>query len=197
MTLAGRYTLEEELGRSGTGLAWRADDRLLGRTVAVELIHPSLGDDPAFRERLAEEARLVASLQAPGLARLLDTGEEDGVAFLVREHVDGVTARERLERDGPLRPQEAVDAAIAVLDALAPAHDAGALHLHLGPRDVVFTPDGGVRVTGLGIGQAVATTRPPDEVVRLLGDAPLAPETAEGSFSNSSTAESPVTAPVL
>jgi hypothetical protein len=177
-TLAGRYALLEELGRSGTGMAWRANDRLLGRTVTIKLIHPSLGDDPAFAERLAREARLVASVSAPGLVRLLDTGEEDGVPFLVREHVEGVSAGTRLANDGPLPVAAAAETAIAVLEALSPAHEAGLLHLHLGPEDVLFSADGSVRLADLGIGQVVEATRPPEEVLRLLGGGELAPEMA-------------------
>jgi hypothetical protein len=177
--LAGRYALEQELGRSGTGMAWRAEDRLLGRTVTVKVIHPSLGDDPAFAHRLAEEARRVASLSAPGIARLLDTGAQDGVPFLVREHIDGASTRTRLDREGPLPTGEAVRIAAAVLEALSPAHAAGILHLGLGLEDVLLTPEGHVRVTDLGIGSAVTASRPAD-AVRLLGRRSLPPEQAAG-----------------
>ncbi len=176
--LSGRYALQEELGRSGTGMAWRAEDRLLRRTVTVKLIHPNLGDDPAFARRLAEEARRVVALSSPGLVPLLDTGVEDGVPYLVREHVEGMSVRSRLRLGGPLAPAEAARIAIAVLEALAPAHDAGVLHLHVDTDDVLLTPDGGVRLTDLGIGQVVADTRPPAEAVELLGGA-LAPELSE------------------
>lgn len=178
--LAGRYALEQELGRSGTGMAWRAEDRLLGRTVTVKLIHPSLSDDPAFAGRLAEEARRVASLSAPGFARLLDTGEQDGVPFLVREHVDGASARTRLEREGPLPPREAVRIAVAALDAIAHAHDARILHLALGLENVLLTAVGDVRVTDLGIGAVVTAARRPEEAGRVLGGRSLAPELAAG-----------------
>ncbi|MGH2635389.1 MAG: serine/threonine-protein kinase, partial [Actinomycetota bacterium] len=177
--LAGRYALEEELGRSGTGMAWRAEDRLLGRTVTIKLVHPGLGDDPAFAGRLADEARRVASLSATGLARLLDSGEEQGLPFLVREHVEGVSARSRLERTGPLAPEVASRIAIAALEALALAHDAGVLHLHLQIDDVLVTPDGDVFVTDLAVGPAVTATRSPAEAAQLLGGDGLAPEQSE------------------
>ncbi len=177
--LAGRYVLEQELGRSGTGMAWRAEDRLLGRTVTVKVIHPSLGDDPVFAQRFAEEARKVASLSAPGIARLLDSGEQDGVPFLVREHIDGARARSRRDREGPLPTGAAVRIAAAVLEALSPAHAAGILHLDLGLEDVLLTPEGHIRVTDLGIGSAVTASRPAD-AVRLLGRRSLPPEQAAG-----------------
>jgi len=174
--LAGRYALQEELGRGGTGLVWLAEDRLLGRAVAVKLVHPRLGDDPAFAACLGQEVRRVASLSAPGIARLLDSGEQDGIPFLVQEHVDGVSARAVLAESGPLSPDDAVRIATEVLDALAPVHDAGVLHLHLAPDDVLLLPGGGSRVTDLGIGPAVTASRPPIEAARLLGGDGLAPE---------------------
>jgi serine/threonine protein kinase len=157
-------------------MAWRTEDRLLRRTVTVKLIHPNLGDDPVFVERLGEEVRRLASLAAPGIARLLDSGEEDGVTYVVREYVEGESARAVLDRSGPLGPQEATRIGIAVLDALAPAHAAGVLHLHLELDDVLLTPEGEVRVTDLGIGPAVAASRSPEEAARLLGGNALAPE---------------------
>ncbi|MGZ8635668.1 MAG: protein kinase domain-containing protein [Actinomycetota bacterium] len=178
--LANRYALREELGRSGTGMVWRADDILLDRVVTVKLIHPSLADDPAFAKHLAEEARRVASLAAPGIARLLDSGRQDGVPYLVREHVEGESARDRLDAGGPFAPREASRIATEVLEALGPAHGAGVLHLHLELDDVLLTPDGGVRVTDLGIGPAVSATGDPADAARLLGGDGLAPEQSAG-----------------
>lgn len=178
--LAGRYALAEELGRSGTGVVWRAEDRLLGRTVTVKVIHPTLADDPAFAERLAAEASRIASLSAPGFARLLDSGHQDGVSYLVREHVEGMSARSLLDRGGPLAPGEAARIAASVLEALAPAHDAGILHLALELDDVIIAADGAVRVTDLGVGPAVTAARPAAEAARLLGNETSAPERSNG-----------------
>ena len=77
-------------------MVWRSQDPLLQRSVAVKLIHPRLADDPRFAQALAEEARRVAVLSVPGIARLLDTGEQDGVTYLVREYAPGSCLRERL-----------------------------------------------------------------------------------------------------
>lgn len=178
--LAHRYALEERLGRSGTGMAFRAQDRLLGRVVTIRLVHPTLGDDPAFAARLAEESRKVASLSGPGIVRLLDTGEEEGVLFLVREHVEGSSGRALLEREGPLRAPDAVRIAAGVLEALEVAHDADLLHLGLDLDDVLIDLDGDVLVSNLGIGAAVTAARPPSEVARVLGDGVAPEQTTEG-----------------
>jgi serine/threonine-protein kinase len=174
--IADRYVLEEELVRCAAGTTVRARDRLLGRDVAVTLIHPALGDDDTFAACLFEERKRVAKVSGRGIARLLDTGEEDGILFLVREHVDGETAREVLRRDGPLDTDVAVGVGVAVLDALALAHDSGVLHLGIGVDDVVVKADGTTSVTGLGIPSAVVEGKP-RESTRFIGDR-LAPEVA-------------------
>ena len=174
--IADRYVLEEELVRCAAGTTVRARDRLLGRDVAVTLIHPALGDDDSFAACLFEERKRVAKVSGRGIARLLDTGEEDGILFIVREHVDGETAREVLRRDGPLDTDVAVRVGVAVLDALAYAHDSGVLHLGIGVDDIVVTADGTASVTGLGIASAVVEGKP-RESTRFIGDR-LAPEVA-------------------
>jgi serine/threonine-protein kinase len=177
--LAGRYALDEPLGRSATGMVWLATDTLLRRRVTVKLVHPRLADDPAFAGALTEEVRRVAGLDDPRLARLLDSGEQDGVSYVVREHIEGRSLRARLDESGPLPLEEAVGVVTAVLQGLGAAHEAGARHLALDPDDVIVTGDGQIRVTDLGIGAAIASARP-DEAAELLGEDRLAPEQAAG-----------------
>ena len=153
---------------------------LLQRSVAVKLIHPRLADDPGFAQALAEEARRVAVLSVPGIARLLDTGQQDGVTYLVREYAPGSSLRGRLAETGPLSAEEAVRIGMAALGALAEAHDRGVLHLALDPDDVIVSQDGRVCLIDFGIGAAVAASRPSEAAV-LLGDEHLAPEQLAGT----------------
>jgi hypothetical protein len=178
--LAGRYALEEELGRSRTGMVWRSQDPLLRRSVAVKLIHPRLAEDPGFAQALAEEARRVAGLSVRGIASLLDTGEQDGVIYLVREYAPGSSLRDRLDTAGPATPAEAVRIGVAALGALAEAHDRGVLHLALDLDDVIVGDGDRVCLVDFGIGAAVESSRP-GEATTLLGDEHLAPEQAAGA----------------
>ena len=164
----GRYELERELGRGPTGMVWCARDVLLGRQVALKIVHPSLADDVAFTTELAEQVRRLASLDAPSLGRLFDTGEE-GVPYLVHRFVDGESLRHRLERDGPADRADVARWIGETLLAVAPAHDAGLLHLHLTLDDVLLGPDGAIVVTDLAIGPAVVASRTPGEIATLLG----------------------------
>ncbi len=184
--LAGRFALEEELGRSRTGMVWRSRDPVLQRSVAVKLIHPRLADDPGFARALRDEARNVAVLSVPGIARLLDTGEQDGVIYLVREYVPGSSLRARLQERGPASAPETVRIGVAALGALAEAHERGVLHLALDPDDVIVNDGGTVCLIGFGIGAAVAASRP-QEASALLGDEHLAPEQLAGTSTDERT----------
>lgn len=184
--LAGRYALEEELGRSRTGMVWRSQDPLLRRSVAVKLVHPRLADDPEFAQALRDEARNVAALSAPGIARLLDTGEQDGVIYLVREYASGSSLRVTLDEGGPASPTETVRIGAAALRALAEAHERGVLHLALDADDVIVGDDGRVCLIDFGIGAAIAASRPQDAAA-LLGDEHLAPEQIAGEEADART----------
>jgi eukaryotic-like serine/threonine-protein kinase len=175
--LADRYELDAELGRSGTGVVWRARDRVLDRTVAIKVLRPELGDDLGFAARLTEETRRAASISGPGLTRLFDTSEEDGVRYLVREHAEGRSLRSILATDGPMETPTAVRLVVRVLDALATVHRAGALRLDVKPENVIVSASGeDVRLTDLGIGAAVSATRPAEDALRILVLESAAPE---------------------
>ena len=161
-------------------MVWRSQDPLLRRSVAVKLIHPRLAEDPGFARALAEEARRVAGLSVRGIACLLDTGEQDGVIYLVREYAPGSSLRDRLDTTGPATPAEAVRIGVAALGALAEAHDRGVLHLALDLDDVIVGDGDRVCLIDFGIGAAVASSRP-GEARTLLGDEHLAPEQAAGA----------------
>ena len=161
-------------------MVWRSQDPLLRRSVAVKLIHPRLAEDPGFARALAEEARRVAGLSVRGIACLLDTGEQDGVIYLVREYAPGSSLRDRLDTAGPATPSEAVRIGVAALGALAEAHDRGVLHLALDLDDVIVGDGDRVCLIDFGIGAAVASSRP-GEARTLLGDEHLAPEQAAGA----------------
>jgi serine/threonine-protein kinase len=161
-------------------MVWRSQDPLLRRSVAVKLIHPRLAEDPGFAQALAEEARRVAGLSVRGIACLLDTGEQDGVIYLVREYAPGSSLRDRLDTGGPATPSEAVRIGVAALGALAEAHDRGVLHLALDLDDVIVGDADRVCLIDFGIGAAVESSRR-GEATTLLGEEHLSPEQAAGA----------------
>ncbi len=168
--LAGRYVLEDELGRGLRGASWRATDTKLARRVVVRLLDPSLSEDPALAERFTRETRAIALLSHPALARLLDVGWDRGAPFLVREHIEGSNLRTLLEREGSLSPGHAAALVVRVLDALSAAHGSGVLHLGVTPENVLVAEDGSVHVTDVGVASAVSgASGDPSVDVRAAG----------------------------
>ncbi|MFD3455768.1 protein kinase [Streptomyces sp. NPDC058691] len=152
--VAGRYRITGRLGRGGTGTVWRAEDRLLGRQVAVKELHAE-GD----RERALREARTVAQIRHPHVIVLYDVVEEDGRPWIVMELVDGRSLADVLAQDGPVAPREAARIGAAVTGALRAAHAAGVLHRDIKPGNVLIERGTGrVVLTDFGIARVDGAT---------------------------------------
>jgi serine/threonine protein kinase len=177
--LGGRYRMEAPLASGGMGEVWAARDLLLDRVVAVKVLGPAFAGDGRAAERLRREARAAGRLEHPGIARVLDLGEDGGRPYLVMELLEGESLAERIGRDGAMAPVEAARVVAAVADALEAAHQAGIVHRDVKPGNVFLSADGSVKVLDFGIasaaGEAALTTGD------LIGTAAyLAPERALG-----------------
>ena len=136
-----------ELGRGGMGVVYAARQRSLDRTVAVKVLSPRLSSSPLFRERFAEEARLVAQLHHPNVVDVYAAGTYGADCYFAMECVDGTTAR------GYAFPSLADVAMFGVIvaDALAYAHGCGVLHRDVKPANVLVGRDGTVKVGDFGL----------------------------------------------
>jgi serine/threonine-protein kinase len=152
--LAGRYRLVRPVAGGGRAQAWEAHDEVLGRPVAIKVLHLQVGEDGAFLEPFRREAVAAARLSHPHVVAVFDTGVDAGVAFIVTELVRGETLREVLAAQGALRPPRAAQIAIQVADALASAHGQGLVHRDIKPANILITDDGRVKVADFGMAQA-------------------------------------------
>jgi serine/threonine-protein kinase len=181
--VGGRYALEEVIGRGGMAEVWCGHDTRLDRPVAVKMLRAGLAQDPSFQSRFRREAQAAASLEAPNVVAVYDTGEdENGVPWIVMEHVDGRTLRDILATEGRLLPRRALEIAVDVCSALEVAHRAGIVHRDIKPGNVMLTSHGDVKVMDFGIARAAAgseSTMTHTEAV--IGTAAyLSPEQARG-----------------
>ena len=140
-TRLGPYEIQAAIGAGGMGEVYRARDTRLDRTVAIKVVPSHVSDDPAVRERFEREARAVAALNHPHICTLHDVGHQDGVDFLVMEHLDGESLAQRLTK-GPLSLDSALRYAIEIVDALDKAHRAGIVHRDLKPGNIMITRTG-------------------------------------------------------
>ena len=140
-TRLGTFLIESFIGAGGMGEVYRARDTRLDRLVAIKVLSPRGPTDRYQRARFGHEARAIARLSHPRICTLHDVGHDDGVDFLVLEHLDGETLAQRLAR-GPLPMPEAMRIATEIADALAAAHAKGIVHRDLKPSNVMLTEDG-------------------------------------------------------
>lgn len=185
-----RYRVDELIGRGGMADVLRGHDLRLNRTVAVKMMRPDLARDPAFQARFRQEARHAASLNHPCVVSVYDTGAallDDGLhpvecPYLVMEHVDGHTLRERLQ-EGEVTWREAVRWTSGLLEALAHAHAQGVVHRDVKPANVMISRSGAVKVMDFGIARALSdTSAHTGQTQAVVGTALyLPPEQAQGA----------------
>ena len=182
--LAARYRLNSVIGHGGMGVVWAATDELLARHVAIkETIWPAQleeADRAAIRERSLREARTAARLSHPGIVSVYDVVDHDERAWLVMQLVPFPSLRDVVASDGPLRPGQAADVGLKVLDAICAAHQAGVLHRDVKPANVLLGPGGQVYLTDFGL--AVSDGNPAVTMAGVVMGSPayMAPERAKG-----------------
>jgi Tol biopolymer transport system component len=153
-TRLGPYQILAPLGAGGMGEVWRARDTTLDREVALKFLPESWADDAERMARFEREAKVLASLNHPGIAAIYGFHQHDGHRFLAMELVPGVDLAERL-KSGRLPPAEATDVALQIAEALEAAHERGIVHRDLKPANVKLTPDGKVKVLDFGLAKAM------------------------------------------
>jgi len=178
--IAGRYRLDHRIAVGGMAEVWEAVDEVLGRSVAVKVLHPHLAADAGFVARFRSEAIAAARLHHPGIVAIYDTSHDAGSEAIVMELVRGPTLRARLDDRTFLAPYEVVQIGAEVADALAAAHRAGLVHRDVKPANILLSEDGRVMVTDFGI----AKIRDDPDVTQtgtMLGTVKyLAPEQVRG-----------------
>lgn len=133
----GRYKVEEEIGRGGMGVVYRAHDTRLKRTVALKMLPPDVTGDQELCRRLAQEARAASAISHPGVATVFDFEEHADESFIVYEFVEGETLRDKLNRTRP-STEEILEIGIQIADALRAAHDRGVIHRDLKPENIML-----------------------------------------------------------
>jgi serine/threonine-protein kinase len=136
--VAGRYSLDRELGRGGMGVVYLANEVDLDRPVAIKLLPPDRAANPRLRARFLQEARTAAKLSHPNIIPIHAVDETGGFVFFAMAYVDGETLAERVRDRGPLPPSEAARVLREVAWALAHAHAHGVVHRDVKPDNILL-----------------------------------------------------------
>ncbi|MBI3891916.1 MAG: serine/threonine protein kinase [Candidatus Wallbacteria bacterium] len=154
-----RFEEIEEIGSGGMARVFKARNKAINRPVAVKLIHPLAVRDAATLHRFVQEARITAALQHPNIIKILDTGEEGELPYLVFEFIEGRTLENRIRQEGKLSLADALGIAADVADALAYAHERGVIHRGLKPGNLLFTAEGVAKIADFGLAKLEDSSR--------------------------------------
>jgi tRNA A-37 threonylcarbamoyl transferase component Bud32 len=146
----------ELLGKGGMGAVYKARQPGLDRLVAIKILPPEVGRDPAFAERFTREARALARLGHPNIVSVYDFGQRDGLFYIVMEYVDGVNLRQAILAGG-MSPEQALAIVPQICDALQFAHDEGIVHRDIKPENILLDKRGRVKIADFGLAKLFGT----------------------------------------
>ncbi len=180
----GKYRLVEKLGQGGMAQVYKAYQPDLDRYVAIKILHPHLTGDEDFVARFRREARAVAALEHPHIVRVYDFDADEGVAFLVMEHLAGASLKSHLHdldcREERMDLEEVGRIVGTLADALDHAHRQGVVHRDLKPSNVLITTNGRPVLTDFGIARMVDTATITESGGTLGTPAYMSPEQCRG-----------------
>jgi serine/threonine-protein kinase len=156
------YRLEEQIGRGGMAVVYRAHDERLDRQVALKILAPVLAADQAFRQRFIAESRAAAAVDDPNIIPVYEAGESDGVLFIAMRLVRGGDLKTLVGQHGPLSATRAEWILSAVASALDAAHAAGLVHRDVKPANMLLETRAGrpdhVYLSDFGVSKAALET---------------------------------------
>jgi beta-lactam-binding protein with PASTA domain len=175
----GRYRVAARLGSGGMADVYLVQDTLLGRQVALKLLHHRFAEDQEFVERFRREASSAAGLSHPNVVAVFDRGEWDGTYYIAMEYLPGRSLKAVVREHGPLSPPDAIDIVVQILLAVRFAHRRGIIHRDIKPHNVILDEEGRAKVTDFGIARAGASDM--TLTGSIMGTAQyLSPEQAQG-----------------
>lgn len=179
----GEYELQEEIGRGGMGVVYRALHASLGREVALKMILRGQLASEADRERFAAEAQAAAKLEHPGIVPVYEVGELEGRPYFTMKYIRGTTLSQRLQQ-GPMPAREAAELLAKVAKAIHFAHSRGILHRDIKPSNILLDENNEPHVTDFGLAKQVSDATSITRTGAVLGTpAYMSPEQASGQRS--------------
>lgn len=177
--LSNRYRITERIGLGGMAEVYRAQDSVLGRSVAVKVMLPQYANDPTFTARFRQEAAAAANLQSPYIVNVYDWGQDGDTNFMVMEFVRGTDLKNAINQRGAINQRKVAEIGSQVCQALSVAHGMDIIHRDIKPQNIMIQPDGNVKVMDFGIARAKNSTLAKTSAV--LGTAHyISPEQAQG-----------------
>lgn len=177
----GRYEIDEEIGRGGMGIVFRATDAVLGRVVALKELPLELRRNPQLAERFRQEARVVAQLSHPHIVGIFDLVADAQGMWMAMELMQGGSLADRIKAEGPMALETIVAFGMQMAEALGHAHARGIVHRDFKPDNVLLSEDGMPKVADFGLAKLVQQAPNLTQAGSVMGSpAYMSPEQASG-----------------
>jgi serine/threonine-protein kinase len=178
----GGYRILRKLGVGGMADVYLAEQRSLGRQVALKVLHDQLAQDASYVERFIQEARAAASLVHPNIVQIYEVGREQNVHFIAQEYVAGKNLSQLVQRQGALEPGVVLDILRQVASALCKSHELGIIHRDIKPENILLSHAGQVKVADFGLARVTGGDAKTLTQVGVTMGTPLfmSPEQIEG-----------------
>jgi len=155
----GDFELKHEIARGSMGKVYLAYQAAFDRHVAVKFLARELCDDPETVERFTHEAKATAAVQHPHVVAILGRGDVKGRPYIAMECLDGGSLADRVNRGGPMRPDEAIGFMRQAAEGLQAAWEQGLIHRDITPRNLMISAEGDLKVTDFGLAKRVDGAR--------------------------------------
>jgi len=178
-TIAGRYTIIEELGRGGMGVVYKAEDTKLKRIVALKFLPSELTHIPEVHDRFMREAQAAAVLDHPNICTVYEFDEAEDANFISMAYIEGQSLRKKIE-SGPVELEEAINTVTQVAEGLEEAHKKGVVHRDIKSANIMVTEKGQAKIMDFGLARMTGTTLLTQEGAAMGTIAYMSPEQAIG-----------------
>jgi formylglycine-generating enzyme required for sulfatase activity/dienelactone hydrolase len=176
---AGKYKIDEEIGRGGMGIVYKAEDVKLKRTVALKFLPQELASYPEAKDRFLREAQAAAVLDHPNICTVYEAEEAEAIPYIAMAYIEGLNLREKIAK-GPLELKQAVDLAVQIAEGLAAAHQKGIIHRDIKSGNIMLTKGGQAKIMDFGLAKVAGEVQLTKEARTIGTIAYMSPEQARG-----------------
>lgn len=179
--IANRYIINGVIGSGGMAIVYRGYDRETGDEVAIKVLRSEFMEDENYVRRFEKESQIAIKYSHKNIVRTIEVGCEEGRHYIVMEYVVGMTLKQYIERNGRLKPAEAVRIGRQICDALFYAHSHQLIHRDIKPQNILISSEGVIKVADFGIAKAPDSTTMTISGSNVLGSVHyISPEQARG-----------------